>query len=305
VDVQTVTAPAGGMLAAVRGVLDHGEQALVCVAFAQSRGVHLVAKELERASKRGGARVMVTTFGSTAPVALGALRESGADVRVLNPIGGTYHPKVYLGRIGDSVHAVVGSVNLTSGLVASIEVATVLRGTLADQPLADLWSWAEATWAHPRGESWNGVIDPAIDEPIEPELLALLAAIARDNPRVYTLGPSSAENTVAEVNASGMWVETTRSRTLRTGAQLVPLRSARSASAPRALPARSTAVSSPSPASLPSSTPPGSSPGSPPRSTPARPDRPDLTCPSIPTSPGLDRLTCPTIREPPTLADLT
>jgi hypothetical protein len=224
VEIATVTAPAGGMLAAVRGVLDHADEALVCVAFAQSRGVHLVAKELERASKRGGARVLVTTFGSTAPVALGALRQAGADVRVLNPVGGTYHPKVYLGRKAKSLHAVVGSVNLTSGLVANIEVATLMRGSDDDQPLAELWAWAETTWAHPRAEAWNGVVDPGLDEPIEPELLGMLTTVARDNPRVYTLGPSTAENVVADVNASGMWVETARSQSLKTGAQLVPPR---------------------------------------------------------------------------------
>ncbi|MBK6577691.1 MAG: phospholipase D family protein [Sandaracinaceae bacterium] len=222
--IETVTAPAGGMLAAVRSVLDHGDQALLCVAFAQTRGVHLVAKELERASARGSARVMVTTFGSTAPAALAAIQQTGADLRVLNPVGGTYHPKVYLGRTANSIQAVVGSVNLTSGLVANIEVATVMRGSIDDRPLADLWNWAETTWGHDRAAAWSGVIEPGLDEPIEPELLAMLAAVARENPRVYTLGPSAAENVVADVTASGLWVETARSRERSAGAQLVPPR---------------------------------------------------------------------------------
>ena len=193
--IETVTAPAGGMLAAVRAVLDHGDRALLCVAFAQARGVHLVAKELERASARGSARVMVTTFGSTAPVALAAIQQTGADLRVLNPVGGTYHPKVYLGRSAKSIQAVVGSVNLTSGLVANIEVATVMRGSSDDQPLVDLWNWAESTWGHARARTWTDVVRPGEDEEIEPELLAMLASVARDNPRVYTLGPSAAETT--------------------------------------------------------------------------------------------------------------
>ncbi len=222
--VETVTAPAGGMLAAVRSVLDHGDQAMLCVAFAQTRGVHLVAKELERAAARGSARVMVTTFGSTSPVALAAIQQTGADLRVLNPVGGTYHPKVYLGRTADSIQAVVGSVNLTSGLVANIEVATVMRGSSRDRPLADLWAWAETTWSHDRAAAWSGGVERDLDEPIEPELLAMLAAVARENPRVYTLGPSAAENVVADVTASGLWVETGRSRERSTGAQLVPPR---------------------------------------------------------------------------------
>lgn len=113
--------------------------------------------------------------------------------------------------------------NLTSGLVANIEVATVMRGSSDDRPLADLWAWAESTWSHARG-AWTGIIDPRLDEPIEPELLAMLAAVARENPRVYTLGPSAAENIVSDVTASGLWVETARSRERSMGAQLVPPR---------------------------------------------------------------------------------
>lgn len=61
-------------------------------------------------------------------------------------------------------------------------------------------------------------------EPIEPDLLALIAAVAKDNPRVYTLGPSPKENVVADVTASGVWVETDRSRSNQSGAQIVPPR---------------------------------------------------------------------------------
>jgi HKD family nuclease len=222
--IETVTAPAGGMLAAVRSVLDHGDQALLCVAFAQTRGVHLIRDELKDAANRGSARVLVTTFGSTAPVALAAIQQTGADLRVLNPVGGTYHPKVYLGRSAKSIHAVVGSVNLTSGLVANIEVATVMRGSSDDQPLAELWNWAETTWSHARARAWTGVVKPGEDEEIEPELLAMLSAVARESPRVYTLGPSAAENVVSDVMASGLLVETARSRERSAGPQLIPPR---------------------------------------------------------------------------------
>jgi hypothetical protein len=40
---------------------------------------------------------------------------------VLNPAGGKFHPKLYLTRSPASAVAVVGSANLTSGLVANID----------------------------------------------------------------------------------------------------------------------------------------------------------------------------------------
>jgi hypothetical protein len=206
----------------VRQTLDHGDEALVCVAFAQARGVHLVAKELEAVSKRGAVRVLVTTtLGSSTPAALTAIRECGAELRVLNPGGATYHPKVFLTRRGDDVRAIVGSANLTSGLVANVEAAMALHGTRSDAPLASLWSWAESLWADPRGAPWDVGVGEVAEEAIEPELLAQIAAVARASPTVYTLGPSPRPNRVADVTASGVWVETDRSRERDEGAQVV------------------------------------------------------------------------------------
>lgn len=221
-DIETVTAPTGGLLAAVRRTLDHGDDALVCVAFAQARGVHLVAKELEAVSKRGTARVLVTTtLGSSSPAALAAIRDCGAELRVLNPGGATYHPKVFLTRRGSAVRAIVGSANLTSGLVANVEAAMALHGTRSDAPLASLWAWAESLWLDPRGAPWNAGASAVAEEAIEPELLAQIAAVARASPTVYTLGPSPRANRVADVNAFGVWVETDRSRERDEGAQVV------------------------------------------------------------------------------------
>jgi hypothetical protein len=41
-EVTTVTAPSGGLLAAIRETLAEADEALLCVAFAQARGVHLI-----------------------------------------------------------------------------------------------------------------------------------------------------------------------------------------------------------------------------------------------------------------------
>jgi len=110
VEFTLVTAPTGGYLHAVRRVLATADDALVCVAFAQARGVHLLAEELSNVAQRGTARVVVTTtLGTSSAAALSAMGDCHAEVRVLNPGGATYHPKVFLERSGDAVKAVIGS----------------------------------------------------------------------------------------------------------------------------------------------------------------------------------------------------
>lgn len=226
-DVSTVTAPTGGLLAAVRATLAEADEALLCVAFVQSRGVHLVADELTGVARRRGARVVVTTvFGkpeSTA-AALAAITGSGASLRVLNPSGATFHPKVVLGRRKRAIHAVVGSANLTSGLVANVEAATVMHGTAADAPLAQLWAWAEGIWSDPRADAWAPPAGAHLEEEIEPELLRALIAATRGKPKLYTLGTTPRPNYVAEISPTGLWLETDRSRAMHEGPQLVPPR---------------------------------------------------------------------------------
>ncbi len=221
-DVSTVTAPSGGLLAAVRSTLATADEALLCVAFAQTRGVHLVAQELVQVSSRAGARVVATTVFTPSTAALTALTETGAAVRVLNAGGGTYHPKVFLGRRGRELQAVVGSANLTSGLVANVEVATHFVGTDQDQSLHELWSWAESTWSDARAKPWQPSIGESSEEEIDPELLAMISAEIVREPKLYTLGSAPKPNFVRDVAASGLWVETERSRAQEAGAQLVP-----------------------------------------------------------------------------------
>ena len=154
--VSIVTAPSGTYLAAVRQVLSTASDALVCVAFAQSRGVHLIEEELRGIHGRGKARMVVTTtLGMSSAAALSAVQGCRTELRVLNPGGATYHPKVFLGRAGRSMRAVVGSANLTSGLVANVEAGIALDGTTHDATLNDLWSWAEGVWRDPRAEGWR------------------------------------------------------------------------------------------------------------------------------------------------------
>jgi len=226
----TATAPGSALLHTVRDVLATSDEALLCVAFAQSRGVHLIAEELRGVAKRGQARVVVTTtLGMSSPPALAALADTGAALRVLNPGNSTFHPKVFLGRGGTRLRALVGSANLTAGLVANVEAATSLDGTASDPALADLWAWGERIWAHPSANDWLRPNDVSPEEAIEPELLARLLVVQRTTPTVYTLGSTSRPNLLRDVAASGLWVETSRSaeraaRHESAGAELVPPR---------------------------------------------------------------------------------
>jgi hypothetical protein len=220
--VDTLTGPSGGLLSGVRRVLADADEVMLCVAFAQGRGVHLLRRELDDVAKRGGARVLVTTtFGSTTEDALASLTEAKAAVRVLNPGGSSYHPKVYLGRRGHRLSAVVASVNLTSGLAVNVEAATLLQGTQRDEPLAKLWSWADALWRDPRTQPWKPTADTPREELIDPELFALLVAATAKSRHVYTLGPTPKDNVVQDLDQSGLWVHTDRTREQRSGPQLV------------------------------------------------------------------------------------
>jgi hypothetical protein len=71
--------------------------------------------------------VTTTVFESTTADGRAAARNLHVDVRVLNPARGTFHLKIYLARRSDEVVAALGSANLTSGLVANVEVGAVLR----------------------------------------------------------------------------------------------------------------------------------------------------------------------------------
>jgi hypothetical protein len=165
---------------------------------------------------------VTTTLGSTSLAALDAMHGLGVSLRVLNPGGGTYHPKVFLGRAGKRLSAVVGSGNLTSGLVANVEAGTRLRGIASDAALSQLWGWANDTWQDPRSVPWTPVDQEVHEEEIEPELLGFIQAQVRDDPKLYTLGPMPKPNVVREATPAGLWVETERSLGAKRPPQLIP-----------------------------------------------------------------------------------
>jgi HKD family nuclease len=221
-----VTTADGSLLEGVRAVLADAEEARLCVAFASPAGVHLVGKELTRL--RGRARVLVTTqFGTTTVGALGRAKDLGADVRVLNPAGSrTYHPKLYLGRTRNRIAAVIGSANLTGGLVSNIEVAVHLEGTPRDAALAEAWSRADAWWNDRLAQPWlpGAVAEPApaADWGNDPALFDLVRREVAEDPIFETLGTDQKRNRVTELTPDGAHVETARSRGTGAGPQLVP-----------------------------------------------------------------------------------
>lgn len=74
-------------------------------------------------------------FGAKPPAALDEALRLGVRVSVLNPAGGTHHPNLYLARGKDSATAIVGSANLTAGLLTNVEVAASFRGATRVGPI--------------------------------------------------------------------------------------------------------------------------------------------------------------------------
>ena len=219
--VTTATTRDGSPLRAVRGTLDHADEAILAVAFASEAGVHLLRQQLDALGPR--TRLLVTTaFGTTTAGALQMARSCGADVRTLNPAGGTYHPKLYLARRrGGAASAVIGSANLTRGLVGNVEVGTTLRGTMDDAPLASAWAWAEQVWEDPRSELWAPPAEVVEPPTFDVALFAMLQAEVALNPLFLTL-THGRPNHVVEVTRSGMYVETEASMEKGRPPQLVP-----------------------------------------------------------------------------------
>lgn len=224
-EVETVTTLDRSLLHHVRQTLAEANSALLCVAFVQERGVHLLADELEALTRRKAAlRLLVTTtFATTDDTALGLASQLGAQVKVLNPGSGSYHPKVYLGLGPSSTQAVVGSANLTSGLATNVEVGVWMKGTLTDGPLARIRDFSERLWNDPRADAWlpSRVSEPK-HETFADDLWPALAKAVKTTPVFQTLGSRPQRNVVVDLNRDGLFVETERSRTQTGGAAPIP-----------------------------------------------------------------------------------
>lgn len=151
--VQTVTTTDQSLLHSVRRTLEGADEAFLCVAFAQDKGIYLLDQEIRALQARSAStRLLVTTtFATTSTSALALATERGVEVKVLNPgSGSTFHAKIYMGRTRRLARAVIGSANLTGGLATNVEAAVLLEGSPAD--LA--WSWIEELWTDHRVAAW-------------------------------------------------------------------------------------------------------------------------------------------------------
>ncbi len=220
--IHTITTANRTLLTSIRQTLTESSVALLCVAFASDAGVNLLNRELKALG--GNARLLVTTtFGSTTASALNQATGYGNHVSVLNPGSGTYHPKLYLGRHGQQAAAVIGSANLTRGLVGNVELATHMVGNSNTEALDDAWRWAEELWRDERVTPWTpNEVQLDDGEAFADDLWALLQhEVARD-PVFMTLGSRPRPNRVIEITPGGLWVETERTADRGTGAQLIP-----------------------------------------------------------------------------------
>lgn len=219
------TWPGRDLLPRLRSTLASGDEALLCVAFVNRKGVALLNEELKGLARRGSCRVLLTSVfgggdaGVTAPAVAG-LQDLGVDLKVLNWARGTYHPKMYLTRSGTSGQALIASANMTSGLLGNVETGVHLEGSTTWDPLRDAWRTAEDLWAHPSARPWREGSHAAKAEPLSEALLALLRDRVPRGQALLTLSDGK-PNWIVDVNTEGVWVETQRSRGKGSSPQLV------------------------------------------------------------------------------------
>jgi HKD family nuclease len=202
------TWPTSGLLPAIRGALTDADEALLCVAFLNQKGVHLLEPQLTALG--GRCRVVVTSVFSEPAPALAQLTRWGNEVRVLNPRAGTFHPKLYLSAHGADVHAFIGSANLTSGLLTNIELGVMLSGARTEPPVAEAWEVGEAYWSHPSAVAWRATAAPGPTERLAPSLMFAIREAIPEGATISTISEQR-PNTITSVGDLGVWVQTARS----------------------------------------------------------------------------------------------
>ena len=202
------TWPAGNLLESTRQAIEGADDALLCVAFADTRGVHLLADQLRHARRARLVATSVFDTGRTA-AALDFATQLGVECRVLNWSRGTFHPKLYLGRHARETTAVVGSANLTSGLFSNMEMAVVVTGGVEDGAIRSAWDTAEQLWDHDSSVDWQPGATRQRDQ-LEDDLLRRLLLAVHSGQTITTLSGGH-PNRIADINAAGVWVQTNRS----------------------------------------------------------------------------------------------
>ncbi len=209
------THPHRDLLPELRNMLAGADDAVVASAFIDTRGIHLVGAELRALGPQ--CRLVATSAfrGDRAHAAFAAATELGTRCRVLNPARGTFHPKVIVTHRNGSTQALVGSANLTAGLVANVEAGVIVDGPAA----AEVSQLVEAWWSDPVAVDWQPPAVPVLDV-LDDGLWELIRHSVQSGEIVNTLADGS-PNTVTDVTRAGLWVETERSRRSEAGPQLV------------------------------------------------------------------------------------
>lgn len=127
------TRPRRDLLPTLRNLLATADDAVVATAFVDTAGIHLVAAELRGLRTRCRLVATSTFRGDRAHAAFAAATEMGTRCRVLNPARATFHPKVVVTRRDGLTQALVGSADLTAGLVANVEAGVVVDGPAAEE----------------------------------------------------------------------------------------------------------------------------------------------------------------------------
>lgn len=202
------------VLPAIRGLILGADDVLLCSAFVDTSGVMLLARELRLVT--GRSRLVATSLfnGGRTLAALDDATELGVECRLHNTGRGTFHPKVLVARRGDVDRVIVGSANLTSGLVANVEAA-VERDDVdgAVRQAAESWWDAAVPLENIRGQREADVLSA--------ELFTALRGSISVGDVVMTLGPRPQPNTVRGIGRRGLLVETHRSRNRGEGPQLI------------------------------------------------------------------------------------
>ena len=134
---------------------------------------------------------------------------------MLNPARGTFHPKVVVTSRGGHPQALVGSANLTAGLITNVEAGVIVDNAAA----AELGQLVETWWSDHNAIDWRPAARPVVDE-MDASLWELVRHLIRPGEVVHTLGDAS-PNIVTHVSRAGLWVETKRSRDHGSGPQHV------------------------------------------------------------------------------------
>lgn len=209
------TRPRRDLLPALREMLAAADDAMLATAFIDTRGIHLIGAELRDLGPR--CRLLSTSAfgGDRTHAAFAAATEFGTRCRLLDPSRGTFHPKVIVTHVDGAAQALVGSANLTAGLVANIEAGVIVDGSAA----VEIGALAEAWWSDPVGVDWEPS-DVAVPDLLDADLWELIRDCIRSGEVIRTLSDGS-PNKVTEVSRAGLWVETPRSRRRGTGPQLI------------------------------------------------------------------------------------